>query len=232
MKDPAISNFHSNSHHPLSHTVQDLKIIFVIYYDTKWYKLFMNYPPENRKKTMTIVFEFRFVLHSASWFQVIFEKPTFATCYDPIKKMWRSFGQAFLRTLRLDALFDNHSHFFFGTIFAHNFLIFKFCVTIGWTVHSLMLSSSAIILIVKRRSWWMESLLTVDVCGYFHRRSVLITVHLPLFLARLQSLCHRNTCARDAESLPNAQNYWVFRTLSIVRILNNYKKNTTSSDWG
>jgi hypothetical protein len=35
MKDPTISNFHSNYHHHHPHTVQDLKIIVVIHYDTR-----------------------------------------------------------------------------------------------------------------------------------------------------------------------------------------------------
>jgi hypothetical protein len=47
---------------------------------------------------------------------------------------------------------------FFGTITAHTFLMFKSCATIWWTVHSLILSSYAIIQIAKCRSWRMKAL--------------------------------------------------------------------------
>jgi hypothetical protein len=57
-------------------------------------------------------------------FRVLFEKPTFVTCYDPIKKIWFFRAvQAFLSTLRFDVLFDRS--IFFGTIFTHIFLMFK-----------------------------------------------------------------------------------------------------------
>jgi hypothetical protein len=39
-------------------------------------------------------------------FRVVFEKPTFVTCYDPIKKIWSS-----MLTVLFDALFDRHSNF-------------------------------------------------------------------------------------------------------------------------
>jgi hypothetical protein len=86
-------------------------------------------------------------------FRVIFEKPSFIACYDPIKKMWftfepfKDFCQHFLSTR-----FFLSSFKFFLTIFAQIFLALKYCVTIWWTVHLLIFILSAIIRIVKRRS--------------------------------------------------------------------------------
>jgi hypothetical protein len=107
-KDPIVCNFHSNPHHPLSQTVQDFELIFLIHCDSRWYKFFMNYPARIDKKIMTIVLIFIFAHESllVSWrlwrvpilalplgFRVIFEKPTFVTCYDPIRNIWFSFEQ-------------------------------------------------------------------------------------------------------------------------------------------
>jgi hypothetical protein len=94
--------------------------------------------------------------HSASRFQVVFEKPDLVNCYDPIKKIWSSFesfknsADTSIRRVLWSSLK------IFRTTFAHAFLIFKSRVRNWWSVQSLILSYSAIIRIVKLRSRRMK----------------------------------------------------------------------------
>jgi hypothetical protein len=109
----------------------------------------------------------RFLLFSRVWhvsfltlplgFRVIFEKSSFITCYDPIKKIWfgieplKHFYQHFVSThfLIVIQIFWNH-------LCTHTVLMSKSCVTIWWNVHSLISSSSVIIRIVNCPSWRMK----------------------------------------------------------------------------
>jgi hypothetical protein len=217
--DPVVCNFVTNSHYPLSQTVHDFKKKFLIHCDTRRYKFFMNYPAriENNGSHFLWLLVCSCDLSWRLWrvpfltllldFRVIFKKSTFVTCYDPIKKIlfifepFKHFCPHFVSTRFLIVIQ------IFGTIFAHAFLMLETCVTIWWTIHSLILSSSAIIQIVKRPSWRMKAL-TRMAC-----------VLVPTGARRLDSgsfstvsrpstkyLCNRNTWALDRESLPNA--FW------------------------
>jgi hypothetical protein len=153
-KDPIVCHFHSNSHHSLSQTVQDFKIIFAIHFDTRRYKFFMNYSARIEKKRWPLSwFLFAHASFLLTWrlwrvscltlplgFTAIFGKPTFVTCYDPIKKIWfsfepfKNFCRHFVSTRFLIVIL-----FFFNHPCTHAFLTFKSCVIIWWTVHSLIL---------------------------------------------------------------------------------------------
>jgi hypothetical protein len=82
---------------------------------------------------------------------------------------------------------------FLRTIFAHAIPVFRSCATAWWTLHSSILSSSAIIRIVKRPSWRMVALTrsrfvpVLMETGCPDRRS-----YRPFKV----SLCHRNIWAR------------------------------------
>jgi hypothetical protein len=155
LKDPIVCNFHSNSHRPLSQTVQDFKIIFLVHCDTRRYKLFINYPRKSKKKLWQFSWlficscELSSVLqtvacgipHTVSWFQGRIRKTNFDHLLWPDQENLVQFRavQAFLPTLRFDPHFERLS-FFYGTIFAHTFLMFTSCVPLWWTVHSLIWS--------------------------------------------------------------------------------------------
>jgi hypothetical protein len=141
-KDPVVCNFHFNLYPSSSQTVQDLMIMFWIHCGIKWWKLFMNYPM--RKKSWQSpefwVAHASFLLSWRFWhisfltlplgFRVKMGRPTFFTCYDPIKKIWISLGLSSISadTVIQHALWSRLK--FFGIIIAHTFLVLRYCVTI------------------------------------------------------------------------------------------------------
>jgi hypothetical protein len=126
LKDPIICNFHSNSHHPISQTVQDFEIIFLIQCETRWYKFFMNYPTRIEKKMTTVLifdllmtaffclgdcrkchFSFCFLV-SGSYSKNQISLPVMTQIRNLVQ-LWVI--QAYLLTLHFNALFDCHSNF-------------------------------------------------------------------------------------------------------------------------
>jgi hypothetical protein len=185
-----IYNFHSNSHHPLSQMVWEVKIILVVlnYCDSRWYKFFMDYSARiGRNNDHFLNFHLLMLaffclgdcgvcvcvfvpfLTVPLGFRVIIQNPTFVSYHDSIQKIWFNFEtfKHFCRHFVSKRFWSQLK--FFGTIFQHDFLMLNSCTTILWTVNSLTLSSSAIIRTVKCRSWWMKALTRSTFCACSHR---------------------------------------------------------------
>jgi hypothetical protein len=182
-------------------TVQDFNTIFLIHCDTKWLKFFTKYPARIEKKMMIVVLiclcEFPSVFgivacaipHSATWFQGRIRKNQLSSPVTAqVKKIWFSFEpfkhfrRHFVSThfLIVVKIFWNH-------LCTHLPHVQTLCNNLV-DVYSLIVSSSAIIRIVKRRSWRMKvlTLLTFALVPTEVERPY--RVHLPPFLAHLQSL--------------------------------------------
>jgi hypothetical protein len=183
-KDPIICNLHSNSHHPISQMVQDFKITFLL-----------NVTPGGMNSLWTTLQELKTKWWPQSSFLfahdniVLFRR--LSRCHSLVCLLFSwsySKNQISLPTLHFNCVFWL-SFTFFGTISAHILLMFKFCVTIWWTVHSLIISSTVITGTIKRWSWWMKALTWLCLCLFSHRRGIQIVGHLSTFLAHLQILC-------------------------------------------
>jgi hypothetical protein len=196
--------------------VKDFKIIFLIHCDIRWYKFFMSYPARIKKKLWPLSWFFHLFMQVssvmgavvcaiplfASWFQGRIQKRKLLS---PVMIwLWKSGSVSSCSSISANASFQYTfwSPFkFFGTMFAHNFLSFKSCVTILWSVHWLILSSQAIVRIVKCRSWRMKALtqpMFVPVLTEARRtdRSSSSTISCPF----QNSLSHRNTWARNTDA--------------------------------
>jgi hypothetical protein len=189
-KDPVFCNFYSNSHHPISQTV-DFKKIFLIHCDTRWFRFFMNYPARTGKnddnfRNFLLLMSYRLRWVPFSLYLSVSVSYLGNQLSSHLMTQLRQFSSvSSSSTISADTSFRRaflSSFKTFGTIFAHDVLLFKSCVTIGCIVHSLILSSSAIIPIVKHRSWQMKTLTQSTFCFVWHGRDIQIAVHLPTFL--------------------------------------------------
>jgi hypothetical protein len=162
----------------------------------------MNLPGESRKYDdhfldfgfceISSVFEIVacVIPRSASWFQGLFEKPTFFTCYGPIKKNLVQFRavEAFLLTrfLIIIQIFWNNvcTHFFHVQISCNNLVDLTFVNMKFISDHSNRQMS-----ILTN-----ESPHTVDVCACSHRGGASRLRFIFHCLSPIyKSLCHRNT---------------------------------------
>jgi hypothetical protein len=186
-----------NSNHLLSQTVQDFKIIFLIHSDTTCKTFLWISLQDSKKKTDVHFLGFDLLIrvflvfetvkcgtsNSAYWSRGRIRETNFRHLLWP-NKIW--FNLEPFKQLRRHSVSTHFwSPLIFSTVFAHNFVMFKCCVQIWRTVHSLILSSFAIIRIVNRRYWRKNDLITVCVCVILTDRGVQVAVQLPMFLVHL-----------------------------------------------